>query len=744
MLSLFLISFCRSFDYPERREASGSSIGYFDSFERSRKNSKSDSFFGFKINPKIEGIKGIVENHFAPYKKVNFTAAILSLYDEIAVNLNGSIDGAVPYEEPKTTDLMKEVKTHLFSFGLYLVPFIVVGVIAIIVVIGRCIAQRFIPNRFFEDSPCKLVSYIIFGVAFALTIFTVIALPVGISQTSKAVHAIEKLPDTLVDVQEDIMPYYSATINKATSIIDLWKDEGKGAVKVVTGNLSTMGNEVLGVLTGIMSNLVGSSSSLYEIYNQGVAPDIDGLIQVLQQYPEVASKAALFENMGFLAKVESIIEQVQESISVASSLLDYSSVLNGFIGEGEEEEENEQEYYVKRVMRKVLDDKEHRFEPIKLNFNLKSIVKYYNIAKGFAITGVILILILLVCYLLTIIPYFPDFSYFIVKWSAAAPSLIILILIAVGGAFTVIGGVFAYYANAGIENTIDDTINIVFDTLPQRTLDIPDINLSAFTMGIVENKIDLPTFVFELLKIFKRLVSEKGETGLYKALDLYKFINISSIVESIGSSVTEIGEMFNLPGFVKEYVDRLFDNIFNEIPSTFLLLFEYLDPETGNQKTSIIHDAVSSASTIPDETKDAIFQCLDEIDNYTQTLGILYEETINEVKNNLKTVVTRIPETLLGIISYGFTKVGSVITKTSTKIDDVLNQVPVKVVQGTYNIVYNALFSDVIEGSSFISSASIIAIVCIPTMLVCFLFVISISRHRKDYEKSDSLGELLV
>ena len=47
-------------EYPERKEASKSSIDYFDSFEDSRKGSNSKSIFGLKIDPKIGGIKEIV------------------------------------------------------------------------------------------------------------------------------------------------------------------------------------------------------------------------------------------------------------------------------------------------------------------------------------------------------------------------------------------------------------------------------------------------------------------------------------------------------------------------------------------------------------------------------------------------------------------------------------------------------------------------------------------------------------
>jgi hypothetical protein len=734
------ISFCRSFDYQKREEAPRSSISYFRSFEKSRKGSEIESIFGFDVDAKVDGIRGAVEKYVRPCKKVNFTALILGIYDNIAQEIGTSVEGG---EEITTLfDDDSPIETtlhHVFSFFIYIIPFIVIGVIAIVLIIARFVVQRYIPARFFEESICKKISYIVFILAFLATVISAILMIAGSSYSVSAFNTIKTLPDTLVDIQKDFMQYYSATMNKIVSITDLWKDEGSSAIKVVSNNLTDLGNNVMNSLNNIMGNLM-ESGSLIEIYNEGVGPNIGALIQKLQEYPELSDKAQLFENMGFIDKVSNIAAKVQSAIDVVSELLYYSDVMGGFVDEGAEEE-GETEYSMRRVLRRILADKNYSFKPVRISFGkFDSLFTIFDIAIAIVIILIILILIISVMYLITVLPLCDNFSGFVVRWSFIFPSITIILLAIAGGAITVLGGFFAYYADKGFEKTIDDTINTVIDVLPARTLDIPDIDLNVFTKGTFDSTIDLPTIVFEIFNFFQKLITENGEAGLYKALDLYKFINLPDIIESLGTSINEIGETLVVPQKVTDFINDLFDNINILIPNTFDLLFNYITEE-GDLKTDVVREAVSTSS-LPSEDQNGLYEILDYIDENTQLLETVYNSILSEVTNNLKNIVDAVPNTLFGIASYGLTQLGSIVVKTSERVDEALNQVPIKVVQGTYNVLYNALFSDFIEGTSLISAGTLISIICITVMLICFIFMNK--KYGNKFEESDTVGQFMI
>ena len=423
-------------------------------------------------------------------------------------------------------------------------------------------------------------------------------------------------------------------------------------------------------------------------------------------------------------------------MNIVTYLLEYSDKIDEFIDSSIVNIEN--------MLEEIFGESNHTFTPIRVDIPIKPVLKIYNVARVFTIIVIIFVTLLAIGYLVTILPFFEKFSLFMVKWSAVAPSIFILLLCIIGSMFTIIGGIFAFYADAGLEITLDNTINTVFDIFPKRTLDIPDINIDAFTRGAFTYVVPLPTHVFSVLRIFQKFVKEHDETSIFKALNIYKIFNVTDLIESIGTSVSSFGKKCVLPDSTKEFITQNFDSIDELIPSSFPSLFEYIDIETGRNKTSITRDAVYSAETIPENMKNQINQYLNQIDEYTQLLENAYNETMKEVKNNLKDAIYKVPESLTNIASYLFTKLGSITTETALRFDETVNQIPIKAVKGVYNIVYNALFSDIIEGTSLVSSASIITIVCIPIMLVCFLFLKNITEKRKPIEKNESTEEYML
>ena len=333
-------------------------------------------------------------------------------------------------------------------------------------------------------------------------------------------------------------------------------------------------------------------------------------------------------------------------------------------------------------------------------------------------------------------PFFDKFSEIEAKFSCILPTLFIVALCAIAGIFSVVGGIFAFYANKNVELTLDSTISSVFDIFPDRTLTIPEISLAYFTQGAVNLTFSIDPIVFLSIQIFRNLIQLDSDTGLYKALNLYNILNLSNIITTVGDNLVELGEEIYLPESVQEFINNLYNNIASLVPDSFSTFYDYMYDETIT-KVEYVRSLIENDEDIAAEVKEQLYEYLDNIAYWESLMEQDYNTIYETITNTLYNLFIDAPDLIIDLVKYACTNFGGVIQKSSPIVDEALNQVPVGFVQGAYNVVYNAFFADLIDGASYYSAGALICIVAITAMLICIMF----GYKMKSFESSTDYFE---
>ena len=736
---------------PHRRDVSKASSNYFNSFELTRKSYSSNSILGFKINTKINGIDGIVKEYMEPYKAINFTAAILDLLNQFDTNY--TIEGAEPIPEIKHQQSLKDmILQHVLSFLTYIIPIIAITVITIILIAIRPFVHRKIPGKVYKNRICYIITRVIFVSFFVINLIGICLLIVACSLVDDVIATVEDLPQTFLNIQsQDFMQYYSLTVDKADDLGNVWKTDGIAAIDVIIDNVTTVGNQVISDITDFGGKLVYGSSSILDTYSNYVDTNVKAAQSKLEMYEEYAHFSQELEDESVLSDLNTIKQTVDDIYNMGQDILYYityfgniEDLINSFLEDSEEypdeeyppEEGYDEEMYsrkmhsIKRHTRETLN---HTYKPIELKMNFE---KYTNLCRTILIVCAVVIVfafILSIIYLIVVLPFFKSFSTFIAKFSCFLPFLFIIAFCVIGFVFSVVGGIFAYYVNQDVENTLDTAISEVFNIFPDRTLVIPNISLEYFTKGAFNTTFSLGDYVFSDIEIFKQIKDLDSNEGLYKALKLDNIFNITDFVMRIGNNVDNLGTITNsISSMFSDKIRNFYNDIKSILPQSFASFYQFMHDEYQTKPTYIKNQIMSSTS-IPENDKQIIIDCLDNIDYYINEMNETYNDAYNMFDTTLVDLFEGLPNSLLDIVRYACTHFGGTIQKSAPIIDQMVNQIPVGFAQGVYNIFYNAFFTDLIEASSFFSSGSLIIMICIPAMLICIMFSLSLKDPRSEF-----------
>ena len=710
---------------PHRSEASSASLGYFKTFESSRRGSK---ILGFKINPK-SNLVSIANDYLNPYKSVNYTATILNVYNQIIPST--TIPGAEPMPKITHKETIKDMLLqHLLSFVTYAIPIIAVTIIAIIILAARLFVHRKLPYSVYYNGKIKRCSLIVFIVIVACCIPAVILLILGCATFSGVIDTIDDLPQTIDNVIQDFQPYYSKTRNKLDDLIDLWKTKGKDAIDVLASNLTEFSNDIMDPI----QKLSLSFNNINVIYTSGAAPTIQYLQEELYQYDR-SDLAELLTDDGILGTINTVQENINAVISIANEILSYAGIFDDYSGDLEGSDEEIYQQLSKSVLsftKRVLEDKNYTLNISAPNLNFMK--KYIDICRTFILVcAVVMVLsvLLTIVYFIVVLPCFEKESLLVAKYSCAVPTVLIALLAVIALIFAAVGGIFAYYARNDLELTLDTTIGSIFDIFPDRTLIIPDFSFAYITEGTFDESIHIGDIVFSPVNIFKRLIEVDSDVGLYKALNLYSILNITDFVYGIGTDVSNLGNTIKLPQSVQNFIINLYNDIYSNVPESFADFYSYMYDDHKTKAQYVSENLTASGIVDPD-----IQDQLDQLDNYSYQMEQIYNDAYNLLTETLYNIMIEAPDLLIQLAKFACTHFGAAIEESASIIDEALNQIPVGFVLGAYNVVHNAFFSDLIEGASYFTSGCLIFMVSFTIMLICIMLYVPIRPF--DEQTSDN------